>query len=118
MLQDLRYALRTLGRSPGFTSVAILTLALGIGASATVFSGLDALLLRALSLPDPERLVLVWSKSETYGWDHANVSLEDAASWRDEARSFEGVGIFEERDVTLTGQGDAQLLASLAVTGD
>ena len=118
MFQDLRYALRTLGRSPGFTCVALLTLALGIGAAATVFSGLDALLLRALPLPDPERLVLIWSKSETYGWDHANVSWEDAATWRDEARSFAGVGVFEERDLTLTGQGDAQLLASLSVNGD
>lgn len=118
MLQDLRYALRGLARSPGFTSVALLTLTLGVGASATVFSGLDALLLRALPLPEPAQLVLVWSKSEKQGWDHANVSWEDAATWREEARSFDGVGIFEERDLTLTGRGDAQLLASLAVNGD
>ena len=69
LLGDIRYAIRTLARTPGFALASIATLALGIGGAATIFAGVDALFLRALPLPRPERIVTLWSKNRAGGFD-------------------------------------------------
>lgn len=93
LLQDLRYALRQLRRSPGFTLVAVLTLALGIGANTTIFSVMNATILKRLSFPDPDRLVLVW---QTYGKGPDNYNIVSAPNYWDFEKQnhvFEGVAL-------------------------
>jgi putative ABC transport system permease protein len=95
LLQDLRYALRQLRRNPGFTLVAMLTLALGIGANTTIFSVMNATILKKLSFPDPDRLVLVW---QTYGKGPDNYSIVSAPNYWDFERQnhvFEGIALFD-----------------------
>ena len=104
--QDLRYALRTLVRWPGFSAVVILTLALGIGANAAIFSIVNAVLLRPLPYPSPERLVFVFG-TPTDG-DSAKVgrtsSYPDFADIRTRSRSFTQLAAFSVRQTTVTGK--------------
>ena len=93
LLQDLRYALRQLRRSPGFTLVAVLTLALGIGANTTIFSVMNATILKRISFPDPDRLVLVW---QTYGKTPDNYNIVSAPNYWDFEKQnhvFEGIAL-------------------------
>jgi len=86
-LQDLRYALRLLTKKPGFTIIAILTLALGIGANTAIFSVVNGVLLRPLPFRDPSRLVLVTEKSDL---PTISTSFENYMDWRDQSHaSFE-----------------------------
>jgi len=93
--QDFRYALRQLRKSPGFTLVAVLTLALGIGANTTIFSVMNATLLKPLSFPDSDRLVLVW---QTFGKGPDNNSIVSAPNYWDferQNRVFDGMALFD-----------------------
>jgi predicted permease len=110
MLQDVRYALRQLGKSPGFTLVAVLTLALGIGANTTIFSVLNATLLKPLSFPDPGRLVLVW---QTFGKGPDNYSIVSAPNFWDfeqQNHVFEGMALFDSagRGYNLSASGSSR----------
>src|SRR6185503_16943133 len=88
---DVRFALRTLGRSPGFTAAIVLTLSLGIGASTAIFSIVRGVLLRPLPYADPERLVRIWEVSPR-GNDHNVASVGNYVSWREQAKSFAVMG--------------------------
>src|SRR6204780_4599808 len=95
LLQDLRYALRQLRRNPGFTLVAILTLALGIGANTTIFSVMNATILKRISFPDPDRLVLVW---QTYNKAPDSYNIVSAPNYWDFEKQnhvFEGIALFD-----------------------
>jgi len=121
LIQDLRYALRNQARSPGFTIVALLTLALGIGANTTIFSVINNTLLKPLPFPDPERLVLVW---ETFGKGPDNfniVSLPNFWDFQRQAHSFENMAIFDSagRGYNLsatTNKQEAEQVSGLRVT--
>ncbi len=109
-LQDARYALRNLGRSPGFTIVAMLTLALGIGANTTIFSVINNTLLKPLPFPDSSRLVLVW---ETFGKGPDNWNIVSAPNFWDfqrQSHSFESMAIFDSagRGYNLSSSGNKQ----------
>ncbi len=103
--QDLRYALRLLQKSPGFTAVAVLTLALGIGANTAVFSVVDAVLLRPLPYKSPERLVLVSESVPKLGNDDLGVSAAEYFDYRSRNRSFSETASFERDGYNLTGEG-------------
>src|SRR5215469_15143861 len=105
-LQDLRFAFRTLRKSPGFTAVAVLTLALGIGANSAIFSLVDSVLLRPLPYRDASRLV--WIADEMPG--HFFVVMEaDYFGWRKCNHAFEDLAAYQSGDMlTLTGVGDAE----------
>ena len=117
MLKDLNYALRTLLRSPGFTLAAILSLALGLGANTALFSAVDAVLLRPLPYPNPERLVLVWSTMSSY--PRMPSSIPDFKAYRDDTRSFDGMAAYftTRRNVALEGAEPERLMIDM-VTHD
>ncbi|HEV3073401.1 MAG TPA: ABC transporter permease, partial [Thermoanaerobaculia bacterium] len=112
---DLRYAVRTLAKNPGFAAAAVLTLALGIGANGAVFSVLRALLLRPLPYSQPERLVMVWSRWTAFPktW----VSVEEYRTW-DEAGCFAGLALFDPGTVNLTGGAEPEQIASARVSAN
>ena len=115
MLQDIRYAIRTLRRAPGFTVVAILTLALGIGANTAIFSLVNAALLRELPYPGHERIVRVY---QTTPEGKSTVSPSDFTDWRAETDAFAGMAAYHGTSYTLTGVGAAQQIRAAQVTGD
>ncbi|HZI79878.1 MAG TPA: hypothetical protein VFD69_10215, partial [Vicinamibacterales bacterium] len=102
--QDVRHGARALRRSPGFAASAVLTLALGIGANAALFSVLDAVVLRPLPYSEPERLVGVWNSwTDTR---RATISSIEYFDYREQLRSFEHFGVMAGGAVTLTGEGE------------
>src|SRR5690349_5271328 len=110
LMQDVRYGFRNLRRSPGLVLVAILTLALGIGANTTIFSIINSTLLKPLPFPDANRLVLVW---ETFGKGPDNWNIISAPNFWDfrrQSRSFESMAIFDSggRGYNLAPAGRSQ----------
>ena len=95
LLQDLRYGLRKLAKNPGFTAVAVLTLALGIGANSAIFTVVDALLLRPLPISSPERLVQLQIKSPQ-GFE-GGFSYPDYEDVRQQVKSFSGVAVYSRQ---------------------
>ena len=118
--QDTRYALRTLLRARGFTTVAVATLALGIGANTAIFSMVNGILLQPLPFPHPEQLVRVWSANKTDGKLDAAVSPLDLDDWRAQRRVIADMGGWfyqaNGSGVDLTGQGEPQRLEATFVT--
>ena len=115
MLQDLRYAIRRLAKSPGFTAVVVLTLALGIGANTAIFSVVNGVLLTPLPYRDPSRLVVVWESKGTS--THNVVNPANYMDWHDRATSFGGLALLSWRGLTLTGD-PAEEVQGRAVTPD
>src|SRR5512140_1384417 len=108
--QNLRYAVRTLRGSPGFSAVAILTLALGIGANSAIFSFVDGVLLKPLPYANPNRLVLIWEKPP--GGGNNVVSALNYLDWHTQSHAFEQTAAATGGSVTLTGHGDPQQIRS------
>jgi putative ABC transport system permease protein len=113
LLQDLRYAFRLLAKNPAFTSIAILTLALGIGANTAIFSVVNAVLLRPLAFRDPSRLVLVAEKSK---YPTISTSYENYVDWRDQSHSFESLEATRGTTITLTGTAEPERLNARMMT--
>src|ERR1041385_8028341 len=96
LIQDLRHGFRTLVKQPGFTLVAVITLALGIGANTAIFSVVNAVLLRPLPFAESERLVMVWNHgAAAAGGDRTPLAVADLLDWRAQGRSFEGIAAFQ-----------------------
>jgi putative ABC transport system permease protein len=107
MLQDLRFGLRMLIKNPIFTLIAVVTLALGIGANTAIFSVVDAVLLRPLPYPEANRLVFLWSTMKSQGVPTSGSALPDYYAWRDQNRVFDGLAGFYNGDFNLSSPGSA-----------
>jgi predicted permease len=118
LMQDTRYALRSLRKNSGFTTVAILTLALSIGANTTIFSVVNGVLLKPLPYPHPDRLVTLWETHPTWG-PFVTVAPANFYDWRQQSTSFSRMAALDPYpDFILTGRGEPHRLAGAAVTAD
>jgi predicted permease len=114
--QDLRFGARTLLRNPGFATVAVVTLALGIGANAAIFSVVNAVLLRPLPWAEPDRAVMIWSKWTAF--DKTWVATGEVVDYRKRSRTLQEVGAWGEGQVNLTGDGEPERLSSANVSAN
>jgi predicted permease len=114
--QDARYALRVLGKSPGFSAVAVVTLAVGIGANTAIFTVTNALLLRPLRYTQPERLVLISAEKKAAGLTQGELTWPRFEMVNEHNRSFSGVAAFTSETFNLTGQGDPEQVPAARVS--
>ena len=119
LLRDLRFGIRMLVKSKAFTMVAVLSLALGIGANTTIFSAIDAVLLNPLPYKDPARLVVVWETNRQLGpemWDRNEVAIGNFIDWRSRNQVFDQLGALYDTNLNLTGIGEPERIKSFVVT--
>ena len=116
LFQDLRYGARMLAKRPGFTAVAVITLALGIGAHSTIFSVVQAVLLRSLPYRDAHRLMWVSEVNLAKGGSESAVAPPTFLDWQAAQQSFDAFAAFSESSFVLTGQGEPERLKSASVS--
>jgi putative ABC transport system permease protein len=114
--QDLRYGLRMLAKKPGFTAVAVFTLALGIGANSAIFSVVNGVLLRPMPLEDPDRLIKIWESLPSGGYGTA--SAPNLKDWREQNTVFNGVAAYTLSSLNLRGQDSPERLSGAAVSSN
>ena len=117
-MNDLKFALRQLAKSPGFTAVAVLTLALGIGANTAIFSFVYTILLKPLPYPNPDRLVQVFENNVVNGWHKNAIGAPLIAEWRKQATLFEGIAARGDGPYALTGRGTPAVLSGAPVSAN
>src|SRR3954464_5144367 len=115
MLQDIRYAARTLLKNPAFSLAAIVCLALGVGVNATIFSCIRALLLRPFPYRAPEELVAIGESNPKRGWHMNSVSYPNFRSWQSDNRTLESVGIYSGASYNLAGGDGADYVQGATV---
>jgi len=118
MIADLRHAFRSLAKSPGYATVAILIVALGVGAATAIFSAVNGVILRPFALPDPDRLVAVYETNLSRNLTIFSVSAPNYADWRDRSHSWQSLAALTWRTMNLTGQGEPEIVAVRAVTAN
>src|SRR5579884_3513252 len=116
MIQDLRFGWRQLAKYPGFTAVALVTLALGIGANAAIFSVVNAVLLRPLPFPQPDRLFHLWEAKPSKGYTRNTVNPFNFLDWRDRTHSFEGMAAISTETMNLSVNGQPVGAAGMDVS--
>jgi hypothetical protein len=114
ILQDLRYGVRTLLKTPGFTLIAVIALALGIGANTAMFSIVNGVLLRPVPYPEPERLLKLYTSQPQF--ERSSVSYPNFLDWQRNTRSFEQIAALRGETMMLTGQGTAERLRGAMVS--
>jgi putative ABC transport system permease protein len=113
--QDIKYGLRMSRQAPGFSTVVLLTLALGIGVNTLIFSAVNVILLRPLPYPEPDRLVFLSSTQPSHGIDRMTVSLADYRDWQGQSRVFESLAAYLKDSFALTGAGEPRQLRGARV---
>ena len=115
LLSDVRIALRSLRKAPGFTAVVVLTLALGIGANAAIFSVLNAVLLRPLPYPGSERIMTLWTNNGDQGWPEDVSGYPNFSDWRAQNTTFTEMAAYTSTTRTLTGSGEPEQVRGTVV---
>jgi len=118
LLRDAQHALRALRGSPGFTLTAVLSLALGLGATTAIFSVVDTLVLRRPPYPEPDQLVTIWSAYPGRGITRLPTSPSDFQDFRQQAPSFDAMAAFSPADLNLSGGGSPERVRAITVSGD
>jgi putative ABC transport system permease protein len=118
LIKDIRYGVRGLWKRPGFTAVAVITLALGIGANTAIFSVVNAVLLRPLQFRDPDRLVMIWEDATFAGFPRNTPAPANYVDWKTQTQSFEDVAASAESTFNLTADGDPERVAAYKVTAN
>jgi putative ABC transport system permease protein len=113
---DIRYTIRSLSKRPGFTVIAVVTLALGIGANSVIFSAINALLMKPLTFPELDRVVALWDKNPGRGVERNEVSMANYLDWKAQNQSFEQLGLYRWWSANLTGVGSPERIQSFLVT--
>ncbi len=117
-LQDLRYGLRMLRQKPGFTMVAVIALAIGIGANTAIFSAVNAILLRPLPYDAPDRLVYIWDSNPSIGFPRFSSSALNFSDWRRQSKSFEYLCALLSWNLNMTGRGEPERLQGARASAD
>ena len=116
MIKEIQFALRGLLKRPAFTAIAVLTLALGIGANTAIFSVVNAVLLRPLPLKEPDRLMTFWHSAPAKGLRHLDLNDALFAYYRERTHTFESLAAYEGGEFALTGNGDPEVVPAAAIT--
>jgi putative ABC transport system permease protein len=116
--QDLRYGARTLIKTSGFTFIAVITIALGIGANTAIFSLVSAVLLRPLNYHEPDQLVMVWESNSAVGDSRDTIAPANYADWKAQNQSFEDMAAIEWRNYNLTGDGEPERIFAFGVSAN
>jgi len=114
--QDLRYGVRMLGKAPGFAAIAIVTLALGIGANTALFSVVNGVLLSPLAYPQAGQLVAIYGR--TPGFDHAPINYPNFQDWQRGTKTFSSMAIYRNQDYNYIGTGEAERLSGYMISAD
>jgi putative ABC transport system permease protein len=118
LIKDIRYGIRGLLKRPGFTVIAVITLALGIGANTAIFSLVNAVLLRPLPYNNADRLVMVWEDASYAGFPKNTPAPANFVDWRSQNQSFEGMAAITTRSFNLTGEGEPEKLEANTATAN
>lgn len=116
LMNDIRYSLRTLRKAPAFTAAALITIALGIGATTSVYSLIPTVLLRPLPFSEPDRMVRIWDTNKALQISEFSSSLLNFVSWKEQSRSFETLAAIRNSSANLTGESDPQRVLGAGVS--
>ncbi|HXC68704.1 MAG TPA: ABC transporter permease [Pyrinomonadaceae bacterium] len=116
LIKDIRFGVRSLAKRPAFTAIAVITLALGIGANSAIFSVVNAVLLRPLPFKDPDRLMVVWERRESSGNSNLPLSGHEYSAFKERTNVFEALTIVQPNGLNLTGRGDPSMVDVLEVS--
>ena len=115
---DINYAIRNLWKRPGFTLIAVLTLALGIGANTAIFSAINALLLKPLPFPELDRVVAIWDTLPARGVDHNEVTIANYLDWQAQSQSYEQLALYRWWSANITGIDSPERIQGFLVTAN